>query len=73
MITSVMLGVALVVDGSLRDNEPFHGCAKRAPVKTSFGRAERVSNARTLDDPVSEHMTAEERESCRGSVSTRSI
>ncbi len=30
-------------------------------VKTSFGRAERVSGATTLDDPVSEGLSAEER------------
>src|SRR6266581_4278834 len=31
-------------------------------VKTSFGRAERVPNATTLDDPISEPLDAEEKE-----------
>jgi regulator of protease activity HflC (stomatin/prohibitin superfamily) len=31
-------------------------------VKTSFGRAERVGNATTLDDPISQSLNAEERE-----------
>ena len=31
-------------------------------VKTSFGRAERVGSATTLDDPISEHLRPEERE-----------
>src|SRR5688572_1483439 len=31
-------------------------------VKTSFGRAERVGEATTLDDPISEHLKAEERD-----------
>jgi regulator of protease activity HflC (stomatin/prohibitin superfamily) len=31
-------------------------------VKTSFGRAERVGDATTLDDPMAEHLAAEERE-----------
>ncbi len=31
-------------------------------VKTSFGRAERVPNATTLDDPLSESLDAEEKE-----------
>jgi regulator of protease activity HflC (stomatin/prohibitin superfamily) len=31
-------------------------------VKTSFGRAERIGDATTLDDPVAEHLRAEERE-----------
>ena len=31
-------------------------------VKTSFGRAERVRDATTLDDPISQSLTAEERE-----------
>ena len=30
-------------------------------VKTIFGRAERVGNATTLDDPISEHLKPEER------------
>jgi regulator of protease activity HflC (stomatin/prohibitin superfamily) len=31
-------------------------------VKTIFGRAERISNARTIDDPIAEHLRPEERE-----------
>lgn len=31
-------------------------------VKTSFGRAQRLSTATTLDDPIAEHLDAEERE-----------
>jgi len=31
-------------------------------VKTSFGRAERVGSATTLDDPIAEHLRPEERE-----------
>jgi regulator of protease activity HflC (stomatin/prohibitin superfamily) len=31
-------------------------------VKTSFGRAERIGDATTLDDPVAEHLRAEERD-----------
>jgi regulator of protease activity HflC (stomatin/prohibitin superfamily) len=31
-------------------------------VKTSFGRAQRIGNATTLDDPISETLAAEERE-----------
>src|SRR5258707_13918965 len=34
-------------------------------VKTSFGRAERVGNATTLDDPISESLEAEEPERYR--------
>ena len=31
-------------------------------VKTSFGRAERVGKATTLDDPIAQHLEADERE-----------
>ncbi len=31
-------------------------------IKTSFGRAERVGNATTLDDPIATHLRAEEKE-----------
>jgi regulator of protease activity HflC (stomatin/prohibitin superfamily) len=31
-------------------------------VKTSFGRAQRLGTATTLDDPIAEHLDAEERE-----------
>ena len=31
-------------------------------VKTIFGRAERIPNATTLDDPISEHLTPEQKE-----------
>ena len=31
-------------------------------VKTSFGRAERVGSATTLDDPIAQHLTVEERD-----------
>ncbi len=34
-------------------------------VKTSFGRADRVGNATTLDDPIAEHLRPEERERYR--------
>lgn len=34
-------------------------------VKTSFGRAERVGTATTLDDPIAEHLRPEERERYR--------
>jgi regulator of protease activity HflC (stomatin/prohibitin superfamily) len=34
-------------------------------VKTSFGRAERVGQATTLDDPISEYLNAEEKERYR--------
>jgi hypothetical protein len=54
-----LLGWCLVrylVDGSYTVNQ------SERPVKTSWGRAERVGNTTTLQDPIAVHLRQEERE-----------
>lgn len=62
MTIGVVLGLILFITLTFVVNGFFTVDQNERAVKTAFGRAERVGNATTLDDPIAQHLSEEERD-----------